>query len=766
MKLSLAWIFDHLQADWHTIDKEELVRTLNTTTAEVEAAQPIEIPLDLLAPVKVVVIAVNSITVLSPEHCCEYILPLRIDAKEGDWFLIYIQTDNVVRWANAQDLGCIKNDTFPAIAIDNENELSWREGCEAYDYILHVDNKSITHRPDLWGHRGFAREIGAILKIPLRLFETFLSNVQMERLDRQALSIKTDACSTLATASFTYRYKPSTVWMMLRLARIDMKSHDTLVDATNYVMLDLGHPIHAFDARSVPAESLMVRMAQTNETIRLLDGQRIELSPEDIVVANMHDPISLAGIMGSLDSNIRPSTTQVVMEASCFDATTIRKSAIQHKKRTEAAIRFEKGLDQQMPPYALSRLIALLDQCKATYQMTSSIVTCSKDFQPTCLELKHDMIQNRLGIVIEPTFVIDTLQSLGFNIKETESEANKRYKVIVPSFRAAKDITIVQDLIEEIGRFYGYGSILPLLPRITASPFISGTMRATRTIKRRLAFDMAMKELENYAFFDERFLELIQFEPPVVASVMQPVSENWSRIVTDLVPHLIHAVVSNGATNDQLRFFEWNNVWEKTDASLIEKKMLAGILFEKKGKLDFYEGKKVLSGLTAHLSADITFTQIQQPNKPWYAPHQTAFLLADGKQIGCAGMADPVFWQRLCHGKAFIFELDAKAIIELMQPLKQFQSICPYPDVIRDISMLVALSTTAQSIISRIITLDKRIVKATLIDFYESKEWKEQRAITIRITMRNVHATMTTQEIDELYLTITSMLEHSGALIR
>ncbi|GAG03324.1 unnamed protein product, partial [marine sediment metagenome] len=268
----------------------------------------------------------------------------------GQWYLI-TQLDSNYAWASIQDVGGTRDSLMPEILVERASLANWKNQFEQEDYIIHVDNKSITHRPDMWGHRGFAREIAALLNLPLKPLRDFLAIAEIEPYDYQspiqsetqswAFEIeKNSGCTRFAAHYIPHiEYKPSSLWMAHRLARIDARAIDAIVDTTNYVMFDIGQPMHAFDADKLADKTLIARKAHQGELVYTLDNQKIELHKDDIVIANKDKPVALAGIMGDLHSSVTMFTKSILLESACFDATTIRRTSERHKIRTEACAR-------------------------------------------------------------------------------------------------------------------------------------------------------------------------------------------------------------------------------------------------------------------------------------------------------------------------------------------------------------------------------------------------------------------------------------------
>jgi len=771
MKLSLAWVFDHIDADWKKVDVQQLVQRFNQMVAEIEGYHKVHIDLEPITMVEVTGIHADSIVCFSKEWEQEYLLSPRKGVIIGQYYLIK-KNDSGVVWANAQDLGSGKDMLMPAMA--GNLQASWKNNFETHDYILEVDNKSITHRPDMWGHRGFAREVAAILNVPFKSLNQFLADKKMTQIDALAIAATASnpfaisiqapqACKRIA-GMYLNNIAPSSslLWMAHRLARVDARAIDAVVDMTNYVMLEMGQPMHAFDAPSFTDKRLVVRMAKNKEKLTLLDGETVELTDQDLVLSDGTNPLGLAGVMGGQSSGMTSTTTSMLVEAACFDAATIRRTAARYKKRSEASARFEKSLDPNQNTIAIQRFLKLMRDAKIAATESDEIFSLGVQALKTEIIVSHEMIEKRLGVTLAPEFVIKTLTALDFGVQVD----NAVYTVTVPTFRATKDIKIKEDIIEEIGRFYGYTTLETCLPALQLAPSLDlGWVYQQRKIKQTLAFACSMRELYTYAFFDEEFLATIKWQPSHTLEVQSPVSENWRRLVTTLVPNLLKSVASNGAEHDQLRFFELARIWETNNGTMNERKSLAGIFFDKKS-VNFYDAKAELQKLFDMLKLKIEWVKVDNPDAPWYAPHQTADLLHNDSKTGTAGLLHPTFLSSVIPGYAFIFELDADFLLNYKSADIHFIAASKYPEMVRDISILASTEMTADSVADVISQVDKKISSVSLLDFFQKEEWPDKRAMTMRFVISDHERTMTKEEADVIWDKVAATLKGVGATIR
>jgi len=772
MKVSIAWIFDYIDADWRTIDVAHLVSRFNQVTAEIECFEKISIDLDQLSMVRIAKIEGDKVTAHSAEWKKDFELPSR---KNIELNQVYLVKDNgkTVSWALAHDVGSGKDSIVPV--LDCPEELlagGWKKHFENDDYIMEVDNKSITHRPDLWGHRGLAREVAAILNLPFKDLDPLLAHKKVTEYDKSVpatasnpIAIELRNSEVIKRFSGIYlnnvAIKPCSLPMAFRLMRVDVRAIDALVDITNYVMLELSQPMHAFDASAIKTKKLVPQLARKGEKITLLDGDTVELTSEDIIISDGTTPLSLAGVMGGKESGINANTTAILLEAASFDAPTIRRTATRFKKRSEASARFEKSLDLNQDVLALQRFLKLFAESGMKADQSDEIFSLGKAAQELKITITHEFIEKRLGVSVSEDQITAILEKIDFGVELRDGV----YTISVPTYRCSKDIKIKEDIVEEIGRFYGYGNLQPQLPLMQVYPKNLQWIYRRRKAKELLAYGLGMRELYNYAFFDEEFLNQLNWQPGQTLEVQSPVSDNWRRLVTTLVPGLLKAAVSNAAEHEKLRFFEVARTWEHKQ-EVIERGSMAGIFFDKKNPIDFYEAKAELQLLFDAFEYTFEWKKIERPDFPWYAPYQTAALYHNGIYVGIVGKLHPTFMSNLCAGDAFIFELDANFFMHHKDALKRYKPTSKYPEMVRDISMLIERSMSAEHIIEIIGQCDPKIVLVELLDFFEKDEWPDKRSMTFRFTISDKEKTMTKEEADVIWEAVAATLKQHGAQIR
>jgi phenylalanyl-tRNA synthetase beta chain len=777
MKISLNWIFDHIKGELARVDVAQLVEKFIRTTAEIEGWRKVTLNPDNLTLGEVVAVQEANVTVHSTERNKNYTLPTRADAIVGSCFMI-ADVNNAQKWATTTMFGGIKDMLLPALDVQaNLRAGGWKSNIELDDYIIEIDNKSINSRPDLWGHRGIAREMAAILDLSLKSADEL--DVQKDIMAHESSAIATiynpfditiqnpKLCSRFAALYIpTVVPRASQLNMAIRLSRLDSRSIDTIVDATNYVMLDLGQPMHAFDADKFQSKKISIASGKLKEKLLLLDGETVELTLEDVVIADGGKAISLAGIMGGAQSGVSAQTKSLLLESATFDATTIRRTSARHKKRTEASMRFEKSLDPHQNIDALRRFLFLLNGAHVTYQAADRIVSLGTCPDQTFITVEHAFIEARLGIIIKPERVVAILERIAFQVEQSVEHDTVVYTIAVPSFRATKDIKIPEDIVEEIGRYIGYDALPRVMPALTLRPSDLHATYTTRAIKNFLSYGVQMHELYGYSFFDESVLREIAWQPTDFISIKNPISENYTRLVTTLQPHLLKAVADNSIHHTALRFYEWGRVWHKQGDDVIEQKSLSGIFYEQ--DVNFYTGKAMLVRLFEKLHMNVIWMPYNGAEFSWLSSYQTAALMHDDKQIGIAGMVDDATISFLspAGGAAFIFEINGDYLLDYKKPAVRFEPLSKYPSVRRDVSMLISVSVTTDALIEMITSVDKRIEHVTLLDFFTKPEWKDRKAMTFHVEIGDKEKTLVADEVEEIWNKVLAQLQQQGAIIR
>src|ERR1700733_3250019 len=413
------------------------------------------------------------------------------------------------------------------------------------DWIIEVDNKSLTHRPDLWGHYGMAREVAAItgkkLVDPVR--ETLTADPQIR------VTIEDfDLCPRYSALVFeNVTIQPSPLWLQYRLEAIGLNPISNIVDVTNFVMAELAQPMHAFDADKLHGGQIIVRSAHPGEKLAALNGETYELDPSNLVIADPEGAVALAGVIGGAGSAISSTTTRIVLESACFNASSIRKTSSKLKLRTDASMRFEKSQDPVNTVRGLARALELLQEVSPGIRLVGGLTDAYQPLKPPePIELPLNWLNRKLGCEVPPAEVRRILESLQFKVDES-------FNVTVPSWRATKDISIKEDLVEEIGRMIAYDNITPVAPLSPARVPPGNPQRVFHHKVREMAAAQGFTEIYNYSFVTEESARAFGFDP---AGLVQT-EQNFLR--PSLLPGILKNIEDNARHFDSFRFFEIGN---------------------------------------------------------------------------------------------------------------------------------------------------------------------------------------------------------------
>ncbi|MFH1831226.1 MAG: phenylalanine--tRNA ligase subunit beta [bacterium] len=792
MKLSIAWIFDHIDANWQDIDINTIATKFNKITAEIENVHHVSVNLDNFYLAQRT--TQTSTTVHVPELKQDVTISQRTDpteqvlAKTKSSVYLVKKTGETFTWASLADFGLDKAGLIPALDADAQDLTGvWRTKFEKKDIIIEVDNKSITHRPDMWGHRGFAREIAAFLDLPLLPEKKFLAkltskqfNTSSQTTETTPFIIENNAQKQCKIFNGLYipsiKNKPSDIFIMSRLLKVDARPINSLVDLTNYVMLDWSQPVHAYDAEKIAEKKIIIRMAKQDEKLILLDSNELTLTPQDLVIADEKKAIGLAGIMGGLHDSINAQTTSLFFESANFDPGTVRKTALKHKTRSDASSRFEKSLDPNQAIQAIMRFVNLAKQYKLKIKTAHEIVSVGTPAPQETIEIDHIFLENRSGIKLTPGEIKKLLSPLEFGVT-IKSKKPLIYTITVPTFRSSKDVKIKEDILEEVVRTYGSEKIALELPRRINVPSDLSPVMRMRKIKQLLAYGSHMIEQQNYSLCDEQNLtELgIQIEAPI--HIVNPVSEIFYRLTPSLIPGLLKNIKENSANHESINFFESGRIWPVQKNSTnpdcaLEQKSIAGIFFEKRKPVDFYVAKQEISQLFGALGFDkhdINWKKITTTDPIWYMPFQSAHLTLNGKTIGSAGKINPALLAKmgmLPESDAFIFELNGDFLLQEPVETKNFKPFSRFQETYFDISALVPLTLTTKTLEQNMRATSNLINNVQLIDFFEKEEWPDSRSLTFRLGVSHPEKTLERYEIEEIRTAVISAIEKIGAQLR
>ncbi len=643
------------------------------------------------------------------------------------------------------------------------------------DTVIEIDNKSITHRPDLWGHRGFAWEIGALFNRPVKnpVNRSLIATLKNE--DSINIKIEDSSASPRYSALIVknIRIEESPQWLKARLSAIGMRPINNIVDITNYVMAEIGEPMHAFDRSKLNGDSIFIRFAKQGEELVTLDGKGHELTSEDIVIADAKGPIALAGVMGGGNSEICDTTSEIVLEAANFTPVNIRKTAHRFDCRTDAAMRFEKSLSPEFTVQALIRCYDLirqvLPQAEATSQILDDYPLPLKDIE---IEITMDLIRKKLGQNISDERIKEILQSLRYDIEDK----NGTLTIKVPHFRATKDISIAADIVEEVGRIYGYDNIDPVAPLVPCVPPQKNKHRIfERQVKEILSGTLNLTEVMGYSFVGEDILNNLKINNDQELRLKNPLSQEQDRLRRSIIPNIASFIRYNQRFHDSFEIFEVGRIYlkddRKSDKLAEEKFRVAGAVFMKKPEAPlFYEAKAIVTQLLEELRIKKFRLSPASENIPPYAhPGRTMSLEIDGNPAGYIFELHPESNDDLeINGKAAIFDLDLDILYNAKKEAIKFTELQKFPEVPFEISVLMDKNAYTEKVISLIKNSNQKYIRdAKVISVYEGKPIQDgYKSVSIKTVFSDREKTMEPDVIESLQKGIMDSLKNKGYEIR
>lgn len=632
------------------------------------------------------------------------------------------------------------------ITDDVPNGADLKDIYEIDDIVFEVDNKSLTNRPDLWGHYGIAREFAALAGRELKPLdvEDLKAYDGLKKVD---LKIEDPLCyrySCLQVENITKSVSP--VNMRIRLFYCGMRGINLLADLTNYLMLEMGQPMHAFDSRKV--EKIRIKRFDKPFTFKTLDEVERNIDENTLMICNGDQPVAIAGIMGGLDSEIVEDTTTLTLESATFDAASIRKSTVRLAHRTDASMRYEKSLDPELTVPAIARFLYLLKQYDGGVQVVSAL-TDEYAYKYDTVELSFDkaFVDRYTGIEIDNDTILKTLASLGF---KAELDGDN-FDVVVPSWRATKDVTIKADIIEEITRIYGYDNFDVNTTRSPLYPVRMDVVKENEDkIKDILVKRYSLHELHSYvwAYYDELKELGIEVEPNIkLANATNP---NIETIRNSMIPTQLCQLNVNKGYSPEFGIFEIGRVVEGMDENnlCIEKKKLAISLFSKvKNVRDLYfELRDILAVITDDLKHKQLEFKTAEATHGYEHPVNLNSIILDGEVIGKIGIVHPVVGKKLDKKAAIVFaEVDMQAFADKKNASIIYDEPSKFPPMDYDLSVVVPSGVLFSDLSQCWKNEGTEILKnVKIVDTYDTELF---HSITIRFEFSSSERTLSSAEV-------------------
>jgi len=629
------------------------------------------------------------------------------------------------------------------------------------DYVLEIDNKSMTNRPDLWGHYGIARELSAIYKTELKPLDSFKIDPKLPKL---SIEIKdSDACMRYAGLVIeNVKNEAAPLWMQSALFRVGQRPINKLVDITNYIMMAVGQPTHAFDRTHV------------------IDDKELELSSSDLVIADHESALALAGVKGGKKDSILENTTSVVLEVATFDAQTIRKTSKAYDTRTEASNRYEKAIDTARVEQGLALGIKLFEQLYPESKLVAFGDNYPKPTVPTVIDVNKNYLNTRLGRELTYQDILHSMQGLGFTVTE---EADS-YHCIAPVWRSTGDISLPADILEEVARLYGYENFEKMpLTGVISKAVKQPKVMLERRIREYLAFRCGFTEVFTYPWINDQFIKASGLDAKKAVRLATPPSPELANLRFSLVPGLLEAVQKNRRYFDSFKIFETAQVYEKgemhpscqEETLPLQRQFIAGCIVGKDAEQIFFELKGVLEAMAryCHMQAfsleqvEATSAKATSAKHSWADNNVFLNIVLNKEVIGSMALLSAVTMKEadIKHCAVAMFELNRDKLISLSSRDNTFKHLPLFPLVEQDLSLLVNEDVSWQTIKKLI---SKKVNELEFIEEYRGKQVPEgKKSIVLRVRFGSDEGTLTSKQISKKMDTIVKVLSKmTGAELR
>ena len=638
------------------------------------------------------------------------------------------------------------------------------------------------NRADCFSMVGLSREFG-IMTNQKALFPVIMVNENGESIEGKAsVAIEAhDLCTRFTSRLVTnVTIEPSPLWMQNRLRNSGIRPINNVVDVTNYVMLELGQPMHAYDYDCVADHTLIARRAKAGETLTTLDGNERELNESMLIIADTKGPIGVAGVMGGLTSEVTDKTTNVLFEAAVFNGPSIRRTSKALGMRSEASGRFERGVNHKYTAYAIDRAAQLIQQiCPSCKVSVGVIDVYPEPVEQRTVTFTAEQINDYLGTSIEKDRMVDILTKLEFGI----TESGDTIEALVPTWR--DDVTGMPDIAEEVARIVSYDNIAPTIPVAILS---SGGMTPKKALTKEVTHYLAhagLSQIITFSFMHKDGLTNMMLPEGdsryTAIPILNPISEEFPYMRTTLVPAVIEAAKRNIAQqNKDLWLFETANVYEPKALPLTEvpheRPMACGIMMGKvteaawnqaQRDTDFYDVKGVVDGLLAKLG--LTQYNIQPSSESYYHPGVSAHYTVNGVTIANYGELHPQVVKNFdLSGKVYMFEIDLEAVLSITVPPFRYQSFSKFPGTSRDLAIVAPVSVTSGDIVALIKEHGGEYLESvSIFDVYEGEHIEAgYRSLAYNLQFRSMEGTLNDEDIDGAIQAIIDALATKNCKLR
>ncbi|CAA3820521.1 Phenylalanyl-tRNA synthetase beta chain [Staphylococcus aureus] len=630
------------------------------------------------------------------------------------------------------------------------------------------------NRADALSMIGTAYEVAALYNTKMTKPETTSNELDLSANDELTMTIENEDKLPYYSARVVHdvTIEPSPIWMQARLIKAGIRPINNVVDISNYVLLEYGQPLHMFDQDAIGSQQIVVRQANEGEKMTTLDDTERELLTSDIVITNGQTPIALAGVMGGDFSEVKEQTSNIVIEGAIFDPVSIRHTSRRLNLRSESSSRFEKGIATEFVDEAVDRACYLLQTYANGKVLKDRVSSGELGAFITPIDITADKINRTIGFDLSQNDIVTIFNQLGFDTEINDDVIT----VLVPSRR--KDITIKEDLIEEVARIYGYDDIpstLPVFDKVTSGQ-LTDRQYKTRMVKEVLE-GAGLDQAITYSLVSKEDATAFSMQQRQTIDLLMPMSEAHASLRQSLLPHLIEAASYNVARkNKDVKLFEIGNVFFANGEGELPDQVeyLSGILTGdyvvnqwqgKKETVDFYLAKGVVDRVSEKLNLEFSY---RRADIDGLHPGRTAEILLENKVVGFIGELHPILAADNDLKRTYVFELNFDALMAVLVGYINYQPIPRFPGMSRDIALEVDQNIPAADLLSTIHAHGGNILKDTLVfDVYQGEHLeKGKKSIAIRLNYLDTEETLTDERVSKVQAEIEAALIEQGAVIR
>ncbi|HCT8706005.1 TPA: phenylalanine--tRNA ligase subunit beta [Staphylococcus aureus] len=678
-----------------------------------------------------------------------------------------------------QEIGISSNyvpKTFESgIYVFSEAQVPGTDALQALyldDQVMEFD--LTPNRADALSMIGTAYEVAALYNTKMTKPDTTSNELELSANNELTVTIENEDKVPYYSARVVHdvTIEPSPIWMQARLIKAGIRPINNVVDISNYVLLEYGQPLHMFDQDAIGSQQIVVRQANEGEKMTTLDGTERELLTSDIVITNGQTPIALAGVMGGDFSEVKEQTSNIVIEGAIFDPVSIRHTSRRLNLRSESSSRFEKGIATEFVDEAVDRACYLLQTYANGKVLKDRVSSGELGAFITPIDITADKINRTIGFDLSQNDIVTIFNQLGFDTEINDDVIT----VQVPSRR--KDITIKEDLIEEVARIYGYDDIpstLPVFEKVTSGQ-LTDRQYKTRMVKEVLE-GAGLDQAITYSLVSKEDANAFSMQQRQTIDLLMPMSEAHASLRQSLLPHLIEAASYNVARkNKDVKLFEIGNVFFANGEGELPDQVeyLSGILTGdyvvnqwqgKKETVDFYLAKGVVDRVSEKLNLEFSY---RRADIDGLHPGRTAEILLENKIVGFIGELHPTLAADNDLKRTYVFELNFDALMSVSVGYINYQPIPRFPGMSRDIALEVDQNIPAADLLSTIHAHGGNILKDTLVfDVYQGEHLeKGKKSIAIRLNYLDTEETLTDERVSKVQAEIEAALIEQGAVIR